>query len=146
MTGYLSTTFFLFICIVCAATIYDLLGKPIPIWLTVVGISIKAYELITYEPYNLREHIFTSTICAIILFGVAYFGNLGGADCLIGTLIVFQMGMYGIVALVVSFILAIPYAVYMKIKNKEKEYPFIPYMMAGALIVLIIKLKTGGFI
>lgn len=145
MTGYLITTF-IFLWIVFIAAILDLLGKPIPVSLTIIGVSIKAFELLYFEPYNLHEHFFATLISAIILFGTAYFGNLGGADCLIGSLIVFQMGIYGIFALVVSFILAIPYAAYMKIKNKEREYPFVPYMMAGVLITSLYKLKTGGLI
>lgn len=143
--GYLITTF-IFMGIVFAASIIDLLGNPIPIWFTILGVSIKVWELFRYEPYNLREHFFAALISAIILFGVAFFGNLGGADCLIGTLIVFQMGIYGIVALIISFVLAIPYAAYMKIKDNEKEYPFIPYMMAGVLLISYYKLKTGGLI
>lgn len=135
-----------FLIIIFSAAILDLLGKPIPITLTVIGVMVKAVEMTYYEPYLIREHFFASLLTAIILFGVAFFGNLGGADCLIGTLVVFQMGIFGIIALIISFILAIPYALYMKIKDKEQEYPFIPFIVVAVYIVLIYMIKTGGVI
>lgn len=138
---YLICIFFMIIFI---ASVLDLLGKPIPVFLTVIGVMIKAVELLYYKPELITEHFFAALMAAIILFGVAFFGNLGGADCLIGTLVVFQMGVYGIIALIVSFILAMPYALYMRIRNKEQEYPFIPYIAVAVFLVSIYILKTGG--
>ena len=110
----------------------------VPISFSIIGFSIRFAELCYTNMDNIKYYISVTLISAFCLFFFgAYIGNLGGADCLIGTLCTFYMGTQGIIALMIAFILAIPYTIWMKIKSKEKEYPFVPFILVGVSLVLI---------
>lgn len=128
----------IFIAVLIIATIKDIASLYVPLFLSIIGYSTRIIELVIVTPHNIPFYTGITMISFIILLLVAYFGNLGGADCLLGSLCVFYLGIQGLWAIIISFVLAIPYAAWMKIKNNEHEYPFVPYIVVGVILSHII--------
>ena len=129
----------IFFSILIICSIYDIKTGIIPIRYSVIGYILKSMELIFIEPEILKMNMFLSLITAVLMFSISYIGNLGGADVLIGILCTLNLSVNGLWGLVLSFAFAIPYTLKMKIDNNEHEYPFIPYITAGMVVITILK-------
>ena len=122
------------------ATFFDMVWKHyVPVAIPAAGIMIRLIELGVCEDYKMKEMIFIAVLMFIMLFIMAYLGNLGGADCLIGAMCGLYIGIYALYGMIIAFALAIPYTLQMKVKEEEKEYAFIPYILIGMLVVMLIK-------
>lgn len=78
----------------------------------------------------------------ILLFGISFIGvrfwDFGGADALLNGLVGLTQGIWGLYTVMVSFLLVLPYTFYMKIRNKEHAYPFVPYIFVAYAITMLI--------
>lgn len=132
------------LCILIISSIYDIVNKHIiPLMIPAIGITIRIIELTVYEPLKMPEMCMMGVLIFIILLFISYFGNLGGADCLIGGMCGLYIGEPALLGMVFAFALSIPYTLQMKINDNEKEYAFIPYIFIGMAISLIISMKKG---
>lgn len=125
------------------ATIFDVKDRTIPLWITFIGISIKGIELVMLEPKGIKYHLAMCFILFAVLFTNVLLGGLGGADSLIGAMCGLYLGIYGIYAIMIAFILSMPYAAYIKFHKNDKEYPFIPYVLLAVSMVLMYGLAHG---
>ena len=126
------------------ATIFDVKDRTVPLWITYIGVSLKGLELIFLEPNGIKYHLLMGFILFAVLFTNVLLGGLGGADSLIGAMCGIYLGIYGIYAIMIAFILSMPYAAYIKYHKKDKEYPFIPYVLLAVSMVLMYGLAHGG--
>ena len=129
--------------ILTAASIYDIRTLEVPLWLTCGGIGIELSLLVELMiTGDLPVKFFIMRLgFSIFLFVTFYigmkYGNFGGADTLLITMVYLAIGYDGIYAVMLSFVYVIPYTLYMKIKKCEHSYAFVPYLFAGYITVII---------
>ncbi len=132
------------------AAIYDYRTLEVPIPLSVSTIVIVIVELtagVFFEKLPFHDalmHVVVAVCISILLIILMIFGNLGGADMFFGTAFGLVLGLFGFAALLNSFLLPLPYLILREDKNKE--YPFVPFMLVGYILTLLmICLGYGGF-
>lgn len=126
------------------AALFDILNNHIiPLIIPVIGFVVRFIELVLIEPQMIKEYILISILIFIILFLLCYFGNLGGADCLLGSICALYVGLYSLLGILLAFMLALPYTINMKKHDNEHEYAFIPYIWIGMMVVILLKIKGG---
>jgi len=100
--------------------------------------------------YNLFGALIVFAITLIIkLIGDKVFKreSLGGGDVKLMIYIGLLLGLKaGLLALVLAAFLALPYALYITIKSKEKEVPFGPFIITSAFLVFIFQTELLIFI
>lgn len=93
------------------------------------------------EMVQKKENILAYLAIAGIVFFLFLFGSacfsLGGADALIAVLICMNLGFYGIYAIILGLVLAVPFV----LMRKGQETPLIPFLGIGYCICLIV-IKT----
>lgn len=118
-----------------AASVLDLMGKDIPLWMFPLAAGFRG---IYFCVHGTGSGFLVCTLSALILFLIYYiaarFGSMGGADCLGAAVLGFTLGYYGLFAAVAASVLSIPQAAFAT--RKKQAYPFLPYLLAGFLIVL----------
>ena len=113
------------------ASVSDIRTMEVPLFYWVLPVFIKIIE-----KQIKTENILLSVSILICFMIFSFLSNFGGADALLIGAIVFVMGMPGIYAVLTAFILALPYTIYLKIKDNEKPYPFVPFLLAGTAVVM----------
>ncbi|MCR1989768.1 prepilin peptidase [Blautia coccoides] len=132
------------IIILTAASISDIRSREVPIKLTVLSNAVRIiYLAVSKNRQVLLESLISAAAVFAVMFLIAYYGNLGGADCLLGETIGFYLGLYGLYAVIIATLLSMPQAAYKSFKHDKSPYPFVPYLMAGFLIVLGWQYFTG---
>lgn len=64
--------------------------------------------------------------------------SLGGGDIKLSIFIGILLGVkFGLISLVISCFIALPYAIYISFKEKEKEIPFGPFLIMAAFLVFL---------
>lgn len=128
------------------ASLYDLLNDmTIPLPVGIIGVCIRMVELITLESGKLKESI-TAALILFFIFGVgAVLGAYGGADIIFASMVGFYLGMDGIIAVGISCILSLPYAIYIKKKkDRTSQFPFVPYLLLASAIIVTLHFALGG--
>lgn len=82
-------------------------------------------------------------LCFSIFAFAMIWSNIGGADALIAGVIGYNLGLYGLYAIILALCICIPYLLYMHVKHKEHDYPFVPFLTVGYFIVYFISEKAG---
>ncbi len=126
---------------------YDLLNDmTIPMPVGVIGIGIRATELIILEREQTLNYIITALILCFIFFVGAIMGAYGGADIIFTTMIGLFLGMDGVIAVGLGCILSLPHAFYVKKIKKEDNsaFPFVPYLLLSTSIIVIFRFMLGG--
>lgn len=135
--------------IIILAAIYDFRTMEVPLVLTVGGIVFRFLNILYLYICNDISiyQICVFLTCGLVLFMISYFGmvygNFGGADTLINGLLGLTLGIYGIFTVMFSFVLVLPYVIYLKITNTEHNYPFVPYICIAYIATLV--LIQNGF-
>lgn len=138
LKGKYIVMYIVLLAILIIAALFDIVADHhVPIILPIVGYTIRVAELAVFELNYMKEYCMFSIIVFIMLFIMAFFGNLGGADCLIGSVCGLYLGVYALWGMLIAFILSLPYTIFMKIRNNEQEYAFIPYILMGMLITIL---------
>lgn len=118
------------------AAVWDFKTLEVPLWIPLLLFLNRCYFLFT-TPAMLWEDIFGMIVCFSI-FGISMiFSHIGGADALIAGMIGFYLGLQGLSAILLSLLLCLPYLIWMHWKKREHAYPFIPFLVAGYLIIAI---------
>ncbi len=132
------------ILVVAISMIFDVVNNMIiPLFVPFFGIAIRLLELGIFEREKASYYLFTAVAVFLSMLTVSYLGNLGGSDSIHAAMAALYLGVYGLYAVILAFMLSLPYAVWMKIKNKEKEYPFMPYILIGICIEIGYLFKEG---
>lgn len=116
-------------------SVQDIRTRDISIWLHV---PILVVGLCTHF-----DNLALAVILFILMLVVAIFGDMGGADCIVMAMITLILGPVGVWGCLCGFILTIPYGIWLYIKrkkNKDINYPLIPFLTAGTAGVLSILL------
>ena len=113
------------------ASVSDIRTMEVPLFFWVLPVFIKIIE-----KQIKMENILLSVSILICFMIFSFLSNFGGADALLIGTIVFVMGVSGIYAVLTAFILALPYTIYLKIKDNEKPYPFVPFLFVGTAVVM----------
>lgn len=127
------------------ASILDILKKEIPVWLSLATLVFRGgYLLIAGREFVILESILSGVFLFLFYYLFAKFGSLGGADCLVILSAGFFLGLYGIYAALFSAILSIPHILLAKKRPKrERDYPYIPYILGGVLLALSLMFIRG---
>lgn len=138
--------------ILTIASISDIKTMTVPLDLWLIPIVAKALYLMYAGQkqhvlfQNTMEELFICLGIAIVTFLVfvimSFLSNLGGADALLFTSIAFVLEYYVIYCALFSFLFVLPYTGYLFWKKEKKEYPFVPYMLAGTCFCILL-MKTG---
>lgn len=127
------------------ASVYDIKTREIPIILSALSNAVRLFYLAVFcDRQVIIESLLSAFIIFIILFFIAYFGNLGGGDCLIGESIGLYLGFYGLYAIILAVIFSIPQVIYKTVKKDTEPYPFVPYLTAGFVTVLSVLCLFGN--
>lgn len=108
---------------------WDMVSHQVPsfLFLALFLAEILSNSLQSY-PFGLKESWLSALLSCFLLGLFVWLFHLGTADWAFGICISFALGYLGLVAIGISFLLCIPYTVYMKLKQNEHEYAFLPYM------------------
>ncbi len=133
---------FVLISFLLIGSMFDIFNNEmIPVPLGIIGIIIKSIELIICEPQNALMHVVCAiAVCLLFLVG-AYMGAYGGADSIFAAMTGLYLGMDGVIAILISIIISLPYSIYLKRKEvngeiSSAEFPFIPFLFVGTLIMV----------
>lgn len=73
--------------------------------------------------------------------------SLGGGDIKLAIFIGSLLGLkFGLIALVISCFIALPYAMYVSLREKEKEIPFGPFLITAAFLVFLYSEQISKFL
>lgn len=135
-----------YICLIVLliASIYDIRTMEVPLPLTLGSPAAMFLLLIiqlltgTIDPWQFGSCLFGG----FLLFGISFIGvrfwDFGGADALLNGLVGLTQGISGLYTVMLSFLLVLPYTFYMKVKNQEHDYPFVPYICVSYVITMLI--------
>ena len=119
------------------ASILDIKGRPIPLWISIPPLLAELSFLILARSWQfLLYRLGCMTILFLLLLACAIIGHLGGADVIYGASFGLYLGLSGFYAVLAALLFSLPYTAYMKYRRNEKPYPFLPYMLAGLLVTL----------
>ena len=127
----MSYSYIALLIVLLLASVSDIRTMEVPLFYWILPVFIKIIE-----KQIKMENILLSVSILICFMFFSFLSNFGGADALLIGTIVFVMGFYGIYAVLLAFVFALPYTLYLKIKDNEKPYPFVPFLFAGAFIVM----------
>ena len=119
-------------------SVLDIKGKDIPLKIHAILASAQIIILaVTEDAYTITGRL----LYAAAVFGIFFAGNLffglGGADTLAAASSSIGIGAGGLIMAMAALILSLPYAICRKRKGKG-EYPFIPFLLAGYIISIIL--------
>ena len=124
-----------------AASYHDIRTLEVPLRYPILAnIFPFGYMIIEGSDLLFIEHIISAALIFIFLFLFSWFGNLGGADCLIGEVIGLYLGLNGLYAVLIGIICSLPQVTYKAIRKNRKPYPFVPYLTAGYISVAILSI------
>lgn len=127
----------LFIIYLAAASVSDIRTHEVPVWYGCAAAAVRAVFLAVLHGGTVPAFIVPALALAGILSVPVFLGKLGGADCIAGGLCGLYLGMAGIYAVMAAFLMALPFTAVMKVRGTEREYPFIPFIAAGAALVMV---------
>lgn len=131
--------------ILIIASLFDLFNQmTIPLSLGVIALLLRGTEIIIFEKDKMLECLLIGVALGILFFVGALLGAYGGADSVYATIVGFYLGYYGMYAVLISSVLSLPYALYLKKKKdkgdiKNAAYPFVPYLLVGTTLVVLWK-------
>ena len=113
--------------------------------LVIGGILILILRAYFYGFKNMGLSILSGVILFLVMFLIGLLGKklfkkeaLGGGDIKLASIIGIILGLkLGLVAIILSSLLALPYAVGAMLLNKNSEVPFGPFLIASMAIVFI---------
>ena len=122
------------------ASVMDIRTREIPIWF----FPILSIVLLLLSATGISKTTFIYSLSGCITlflftFTLAKLGSIGGADVLASGLIGAYFGIPGFYALCAAYILCIPQA-YIYSKKDNRTYPFIPYMLAGSILIMLVQI------
>lgn len=120
------------------AMFYDLQTGEVPLVLSSIYFIAGMMYALNYNMQKIEECLIAASIISIILIGFVIKANLGGADTIFLAVSAMFYGYVALYEVVIAFALSIPYAVYMKIKNNEHDYPFMPYITVANMITFFL--------
>lgn len=135
-----------YICLIVLflASVYDIRTMEVPLPLTLGGPAVATVLLVSrFFCGDINSWQLGSCLLGgILLFGISFIGvrfwDFGGADALLNGLVGLTQGIWGLYTVMFSFLLVLPYTFYMKIRNKEHAYPFVPYIFVAYAITMLI--------
>lgn len=120
-------------------------GKGSPL-LILLGAIAQVGFIAFYGNLSVRQILAGIALSGIIFIIPFLFGNLGGIDFYLALTFGLTLGTSALFALLLSLLFSLPVPIYMKVKKCEREYPFVPFMMAGYVVTIIISFLFGGFL
>lgn len=122
--------------------------------LIIGGILILILRAYFYGFKNMGLSLLSGVILFVIMFLIGLMGKkmfkkeaLGGGDIKLAGIIGIVLGLkLGLVAIILSSLLALPYAVGAMLLNKDSEVPFGPFLIASMAIVFIFADKFSNLI
>ncbi len=122
--------------------------------LIIGGIIILALRWHFYGFQNMGVHILSGLILFLVMLGIGIIGKkifkreaLGGGDIKLAGIIGIILGLkLGLVAIILSSLLALPYAIGAILLNRDSEVPFGPFLIASMAIVFIFIDKFSNLI
>jgi len=126
------------------AALLDYKTMKVPIWLSGV------VPFTTWLLYEFSFHRFYLHKMNWILFGIVFglsiviliVSKMGGADCIVMTMMCLYGGFLGLYGILFGFIGSMPYLLLRK--NQDKAYPFVPFLATGYILSCIIFIFTDG--
>ena len=138
--------------ILTIASISDIKTMTVPLDLWLIPIVVKALYLMfdDQKHHLLFQHtverllicLGIATITFMVFFVMSLLSDMGGADALLFTSIAFVLEYYVIYCALFSFFFVLPYTGYLFWKKEKKEYPFVPYILAGTSFCILL-MKFG---
>ena len=123
------------------AAIWDIKKMEVPLTISVMLYLVHTCELLSSNYWKID---FIGMILCFSIFAFAMiWSNIGGADALIAGVIGYNLGLYGLYAIILALCICIHYLLYMHVKHKEHDYPFVPFLTVGYFIVYFISEKAG---
>ncbi len=129
--------------ILIIASFCDIKDMEVPVTLSGIAAVIRIIEMYIHQVQPM-PYIPIAIIIFLILLFFAIFGNMGGADCLIGCICGLYLGITAIYGMLIAYILALPYTIMLEIKKDRHDYPFIPYISAGMVMAMMIERSFVG--
>ena len=115
------------------AAIWDIKKMEVPLTISVMLYLVHTCELLSSNYWKID---FIGMILCFSIFAFAMiWSNIGGADALIAGVIGYNLGLYGLYAIILALCICIPYLLYMHVKHKEHDYPFVPFLTVGYFIL-----------
>lgn len=127
------------------ASYYDIKTLEIPLYLFLVPIALQIVQIVV-SGTSFQIYLIASVLTFMLFYAFSKMSQFGGGDVLLLTSIAFVEGEFVIWAALLSFLCCLPYTIWMKVKKKEKAYPFAPFLFLGALISIPIMWKGGGIL
>lgn len=134
----------IFLVFLCIASVMDINSRRVPIEIPMFLFSVQAgyFGSCLYNHSMAKEKCLIAILCAFLIFALCYFcmffGNLGGADTLLLSIIGFQFSIYAFYTMLFSFLFAVPYCCYIKTKKKKSDYAFVPYICTAYIVTLLL--------
>ena len=117
------------------ASVCDIRTLEVPIWISVLIFGVRTLQLYLITSKQITLDSVVGLLICFSIFGISMlFSDIGGADALIAGMIGYCSGVAGIYAVLLAFLLCMPYLLWMHIKGKH-PYPFVPFLTAGYLLV-----------
>lgn len=124
-----------------AASYHDIKTLEVPLRYPVTAnLFMFCYMIIRGSDLLVVEHVASAALIFAFLFLFSWFGNLGGADCLIGEMIGLYLGINGLYAILAGIVCSLPQVIYKAARKNRSPYPFVPYLTAGYIAVAILSI------
>lgn len=122
--------------------------------LIISGILILILRAYFYGFKDMGLSILSGIVLFLLMLGIGYIGKklfkkeaLGGGDIKLAAIIGIILGFkLGLVSIILSSLLALPYAYGAMVLNKDSEVPFGPFLIASMAIVFIFAEKFSNLI
>ena len=122
--------------------------------LIISGILILILRAYFYGFKNMGLSLLAGLVLFLLMLGIAFLGKklfkkeaLGGGDIKLSAIIGIILGFkLGLVAIILSSLLALPYAYGAMVLNKDSEVPFGPFLIASMAIVFMFADKFSNLI
>lgn len=131
-----------------ACGIQDIYKKKIALWIVAVGAVFIGICIPFSETFSLWDRIGGMAVgVVVVLISIATAGKIGLGDGLILCVTGLGLGFWGnmelfavslFAAAVISIILLI-----LRIADRKKSIPFVPFLMAGYIVLLVATKKAG---
>ena len=126
-----------------AAAISDIRSMTVPLFLLPSAMASEILILLMSQE-NHAEAFICAGAAFLIMLVPAVFVNGGGADALAACSLCLALdGRAGLYALILGELCTVPYLLFRKKESKTKDYPLIPFLFAGFLVVLLFEGWNG---
>lgn len=122
--------------------------------LIIGGLFILIFRAYFYGFKNMGLSVLSGVVLFLLMLSIGFIGKkifkreaLGGGDVKLAGIIGIILGLkLGLVAIILSSLLALPYAAGAMMLNKDSEVPFGPFLIASMAIVFIFSEKFSNLI